>query len=116
MAEKEKPNFIGLGRCPVRPCTSSKARYSLTKSGLTCVTCDRCNFQGFSRSGVSDENLRAHINPGQAEPVRAEPPSTTVKTGEQVLPPPAPDPVRTEIEPPPPEKPARRSLMSWSAS
>lgn len=59
---------IGHGRCPC--CGSSKARYTLSKSGLAVVTCNSCNFQGFARSERSDQHLRDLIQK-QAEPVQA---------------------------------------------
>lgn len=52
---------LGTGRCPV--CASSKARYTLSAKGLSVITCNACNFQGFARSERSDELLRANIIP-----------------------------------------------------
>lgn len=48
---------IGRAKCPV--CSSERARLSLSKAGLACLTCDHCNLQAFARSGNSDERLRA---------------------------------------------------------
>lgn len=92
---------IGRGKCPI--CGSGKARFSVSRSLLAVVTCNGCNFQGFARSDRSDELLRAHIATEKPEPD------------------PAPDPVRTEIEPPAPAPepvrtappPAAPARMGW---
>lgn len=55
---------IGRARCPL--CRTVGASVSLTKKGLTCLTCNSCNSQLFARSGRSDELLRAHIVPDAA--------------------------------------------------
>lgn len=102
--------LIGEGACIVPGCGSPKARFSLTKKGLVCVTCNRCNFQGFARSGLSDEYLRAGICKPPADVSELTPVAAAVaevagsgSPGE----PPAAD------LPPVTEKPTRRSLMSW---
>ena len=51
--------LIGRCRCPV--CGSDKARLTLAKSQLAVLTCNGCNFQGFARSGTSDEKLRSFV-------------------------------------------------------
>lgn len=51
--------FVGNAPCPL--CGSTKARVNVTKSGLTCLTCNSCNCQLFTRSDRSDELLRALI-------------------------------------------------------
>lgn len=83
---------IGAGRCPC--CGSTKARYTVSKSQLAVVTCNACNFQGFSRSDRSDEMLRANIiaQPAQAEPT------------------PAPTPAKQETPAP---APAAKKSPSW---
>jgi hypothetical protein len=61
---------IGRARCPL--CRAGGASVSLTKKGLTCMTCNSCNTQLFARSGRSDELLRACIVPdAAAEPAQA---------------------------------------------
>ncbi|MBP6899517.1 MAG: hypothetical protein KBC73_05480 [Burkholderiaceae bacterium] len=65
---------IGRARCPL--CQSDRARLSLAKSGLSCLTCDACNAQVFARSGTSDDHLRARHIP-DAAPAPA--PTTTTE-------------------------------------
>jgi hypothetical protein len=63
---------IGRARCPL--CGTSRARLSLSRSGLACLTCDGCNLQVFARSSTSDELLRRQHLPGDGtEPAPAEP-------------------------------------------
>ncbi len=50
---------LGVGLCPC--CNSPKAVFKLSTKGLAYVTCNACNFQGFARSGNSDERLRQRI-------------------------------------------------------
>lgn len=52
---------IGLYKCPC--CGSVKARASVSRAGLVCVTCNRCHLQMFARSELSDENIRAKLLP-----------------------------------------------------
>lgn len=94
---------LGTGRCPV--CASSKARYTLSAKGLSVITCNACNFQGFARSERSDELLRANITPEPAAaPAAPEPVAAVVATKPPAAPPaPAAAPKPAE----------RRSLMSW---
>lgn len=92
---------IGRCRCPV--CKSDKARLSVSKSQLACVTCNGCNFQGFARSDRSDELLRALIVTEKPEPAPAHEPVRT-----EPAPEPAPEPVRTSSPPP-----ATSSRMGW---
>lgn len=69
---------IGEARCPL--CGTGGARVSLSKAGLACLTCNGCNCQLFTRSGRSDELVRALIakTPASApEPAPAPTPPTT---------------------------------------
>jgi pyruvate/2-oxoglutarate dehydrogenase complex dihydrolipoamide acyltransferase (E2) component len=61
--------LIGHGVCPV--CKSKGARVSLSKSGLAVLTCNACNAQLFTRSGRSDELVRAAIHTRAGEPAPA---------------------------------------------
>ena len=91
-----------LGRCKCPVCASTKARLSLSKSGLATLTCNACNFQGFARSGTSDELLRARIvTDAPAAPAPA--PATLAPT-----PPPA-----APMPPPIPAALAARKLLPW---
>lgn len=66
-----------IGRCTCPVCSSDKARLSLAKSGLAVLTCNGCNFQGFARSGTSDDMLRRLVIQAPAQdpaPAPAEPP------------------------------------------
>ncbi len=83
--------LIGRSRCPL--CSSDKARLSLSKRGLSCLTCDGCNLQVFARSDNSDTRLRALVirEPAVPAPEPAPEPAPA---------PPAP------VPPPPPPKPA----------
>lgn len=83
---------IGVCKCPL--CGHLQARVSLSKSGLTCMTCDGCNCQLFTRSGRSDELLRGRIQ------IAA----------------PAPEPVRTEPAPAAPAVPPVRDVQKPAAS
>lgn len=49
---------IGDGICPL---CKGAMRVSLSKNGLAVMTCNSCNSQLFTRSGRSDEMLRACI-------------------------------------------------------
>lgn len=100
-AESQK---IGPGRCPV--CGSGKARYTLSKKGLICVTCDACNVQVFARSERSDELLRANIKP--AAPAAAAAPEPAAVEVKKTLPA-EPTPAAQAVT----EKPKRTSLMQW---
>lgn len=95
----DQDNLIGLGRCPI--CSNLKARFTVSKKSLACMTCNACNVQIFARSDSSDEKLRSFINPvAQAvEPAPAAP-AAPEKT-------PAVEPVAEEKKPP--KKPA----FSW---
>lgn len=64
--------LIGLARCPVPNCGSDRARLTLAKNGLTVITCNACNFQGFSRSDRSDSGLRSLL---VKQPAPAAPPA-----------------------------------------
>jgi hypothetical protein len=80
---------IGCARCPL--CHNKGARVSLSKSGLTVLTCNACHCQLFTRSEVSDSHVRALIitpEPGGVPGTEAPPPA------------PAPAP----IAPPPPPR------------
>lgn len=84
-------NRIGSGRCPV--CHSDKARFTVTKKQLACVTCNGCNFQGFARSDRSDELLRKHIKAEAApepSPPTPAPPAPTPEPAPAPSPAPAP--------------------------
>jgi hypothetical protein len=52
---------IGEVDCPL--CRSKKAKVSVSKAGLTVMTCHRCNAQLFTRSDVSDGALRGLMRP-----------------------------------------------------
>lgn len=82
---------IGAGRCPC--CGSLKARFTVSKSQLAVVTCNACNFQGFSRSDRSDELLRANIQAApvavQSEPVAVQPATAPAAKAKPATPPPA---------------------------
>lgn len=54
-------NLIGHGACPV--CGSVKARFTVSKKSLACMTCNGCNIQIFARSDNSDQRLRGFIKP-----------------------------------------------------
>lgn len=65
---------IGHVRCPW--CASNKARVSVTKSGLSAVTCSTCHSQTFARSDYSDTKIRQAMTPVRqqpAPPVAADP-------------------------------------------
>ncbi len=100
MGKSEK---LGTGRCPW--CGSTKATYTLSKSGLAVHTCNGCNSQSFSRSGTSDEIFRSHITP-EAPP--APPAPAPAPADPAPAPTPAPEPA-----PPAPAPAGRKSLMSW---
>lgn len=61
---------IGDGTCPL---CQGVARVSLSKSGLTVMTCNGCNMQLFTRSGRSDELVRARIKLSDGPAPAAEP-------------------------------------------
>ena len=85
-------NLIGQGVCPV--CHNAKARFTVSKKQLACMTCNACNSQIFARSDQSDEKLRACIKAG---PVDA-----------------APAPAAKPQEPPTPAPaPAKKPAMAW---
>lgn len=92
---------LGTGRCPV--CASSKARYTLSAKGLSVITCNACNFQGFARSERSDELLRANIIP-EVPPAAAPAPAAA-----------AADQAPAPAAPPAPKQPAGSGwgLMTW---
>lgn len=56
--------LIGHGVCPV--CSNTKARFTVSKKSLACMTCNACNSQIFARSDSSDEKLRSFIKPATA--------------------------------------------------
>ncbi len=56
--------LIGKASCPL--CGSKKARVTLSKAGLSVLTCNSCNCQLFARSDRSDELLRAQLIPESA--------------------------------------------------
>lgn len=56
--------LIGHGVCPV--CSNTKARFTVSKKSLACMTCNACNSQIFARSDSSDEKLRSFIRPAAA--------------------------------------------------
>ncbi len=93
-----KAEFIGYMRCPL--CSSEKARVSLSKSQLCCITCHACQFQGFARSDHSDMHVRRQlraVEPNTAPTVAAQVPTVT---------PPAPAPVAAPKAAPKVAKPA----------
>jgi hypothetical protein len=63
--------LIGHGVCPI--CSNAKARFTVSKKLLACMTCNACNLQCFARSDSSDEKLRSFIKatpaPGPIDPV-----------------------------------------------
>ncbi len=65
--------LIGLGCCPV--CSSLKARFTVSKKQLACMTCNACNSQIFARSDRSDELLRKRITPTEAPAAEFSPPA-----------------------------------------
>jgi len=64
--------LLGVGACPVPGCGSKKARVTLSKSGLACLTCLGCQAQIFARSERSDAGLRSCIIPADAPPAAPE--------------------------------------------
>lgn len=80
-------NLIGCGKCPI--CGNSKARFTVSKKMLACMTCNACNVQIFARSDNSDERLRGFIAPAKPEPVEIQ--QVAAETVEKVTPP-APTP------------------------
>jgi hypothetical protein len=82
---------IGRGTCPV--CDSDRARFSLSKKDLVCVTCDGCNIQIFARSATSDALLRRHIKQ------RAEEATAPEQVPEAPTQPPPPPPPPRAAEP-----------------
>lgn len=100
---------IGQGTCPV--CTSPKARFTLSKKQLVCVTCDACNVQVFARSDRSDQLLRLLIKPDQAEPAAPAPAVADVPGIDPEITRNSPDPAPVVATPA--AKPSRGSLMSW---
>lgn len=108
---------IGQGSCPV--CASPKARYTLSKKQLICVTCDACNVQIFARSDRSDQLLRVLVKPDQAktETPGIDPTSTRTSPDPESVVAPAVEVKNTlPADPPPatpPAPPRRRSLMEW---
>lgn len=83
--------LIGHGVCPV--CTNTKARFTVSKKMLACMTCNACNIQIFARSDSSDEKLRAFIKPAApaAEPTPAPAPAPAADL-------PAVEPVKPETK------------------
>lgn len=63
-------NLIGHGACPV--CGNKKARFTVSKKSLACMTCNACNIQIFARSDSSDEKLRGFIAEAAAQQVDPE--------------------------------------------
>lgn len=61
-----KADFLGYTRCGL--CSSDKARVSLTKRGLCCVTCHACQCQLFARSDHSDMHIRRNLRAVDPEP------------------------------------------------
>lgn len=89
--------LIGHGVCPV--CGNGKARFTVSKKMLACMTCNACNSQIFARSDSSDEKLRSFIKPA-AQPAQAEP----VPAAATAAPPAAPEPEKT---------PEKKPAFSW---
>jgi len=77
-----------IGRCTCPLCRSDKARLTLAKSGLPVLTCNACNFQGFSRGDRSDDALRALLVKADA-PTPAPPPKVDERTPTPPAEPPA---------------------------
>lgn len=103
-----KAEFIGYMRCPL--CSSEKARVSLSKSQLCCITCHACQFQGFARSDHSDMHVRRQL--------RAVEPNTSPQPAAQVpaVTPPAPVAAPKLAKPAPAPKPeaAAEEGSSWN--
>jgi len=93
--------LIGRSRCPL--CSSDKARLSLSKRGLSCLTCDGCNLQVFARSDNSDTRLRALVIRETKPDPNPEPAPTA-----------APAPVAAPASPPAPA-PAKKPAGLWGA-
>lgn len=93
-----KKAHIGACRCPV--CGSNRAKLGCSAAGLAYVTCNACNCQVFSRSGDSDEKLRALHIPAAGSPTeppaapapaaKAAPPKAAPAAPQQTPPAPAP--------------------------
>lgn len=86
--------LIGQGACPV--CGNAKARFTVSKKQLCCMTCNACNVQIFARSDNSDEKLRACIKAPAAEPAPAAP---APAKAEAKAPPEAPAPAEKKPAP-----------------
>lgn len=88
---------IGDGTCPL---CQGVARVSLSKSGLTVMTCNGCNMQLFTRSGRSDELVRSRIKLSDGPAPAAAPIPLPVSVAPAVAaaaPVPAPKPARIGI-------------------
>lgn len=79
-------DLLGTGQCVVRGCTSTKARFTLSRSGLAVCTDKQkggCGSQCFARDEEGDELFRACINaPGQT----ANPPPAPVRAAKDIEP------------------------------
>lgn len=92
---------IGDATCPL--CRAQGARVSLSKSRLAVLTCNACNLQLFSRSGRSDELVRAYIT--KAAPAAA--PAPVAAPEPEALPNPQPAPA-------PAARPRLGLFTAWS--
>lgn len=75
--------FVGFARCPL--CSSPKAKVTLTKVRLTCLTCGACSCQVFARSERSDEKVRGLLveqPAGDPAPKEKEKEKETVPAGD----------------------------------
>ena len=75
---------IGAIRCPLG--CGAMARVSVSKKQLSCVTCNGCNSQTFTRSDRSDELVRARIKPVEAPAPVAAPSPLPVPAAPAVAP------------------------------
>lgn len=101
-----KAEFVGHMRCPL--CSSEKARVSLSKSQLCCITCHACQFQGFARSDHSDMHIRRQL--------RAIEPNTPPSQGAQgpAVTPPAPVAATKPAKPAPKPEPEAATGNGWN--
>lgn len=94
---------IGTAPCPL---CGKPARVTVSRAGLTVLTCNRCHCQLFARSDVSDGALRDRVTaPAKAAPVDPDPAPET--------PPAVPKEAPPEIVAPPPAAPAAGKKSTW---
>lgn len=89
-----------IGRAPC-PLCALPARVTVSKAGLTVLTCNRCNCQLFTRSDQSDERLRRRLLPDEVPPA--------------VDPAPVPEPAALPVDnmPPPAAAPKKSTWDIW---